>query len=176
MKYILYTITILICCLFATTAQGQDSKLTGTVIGTLKSIDYKTNKASTTVNTRECAFDDNLNTYFAAYDRSYAWVGLDLGEPHIITRIGWSPARRDQGNEKIKLGVFEGANSPDFMDALPLYIITKAGSYGIMDYANVTCSKGFRYIRYVGPSNQQCNIAEIEFYGHAGEGDDSNLY
>ena len=176
MRYLLSTITILICGLFATTAQGQDSKLTGTVIGTLKSVDYSTNKASTTVNTRECAFDDNLNTYFAAYDRSFAWVGLDLGEPYVITRIGWSPARRNRGNERILFGVFEGANTPDFMDALPLYIITELGSYGIMDYTDVTCSKGFRYVRYVGPSDERCNIAEIAFYGHPGEGDESNLY
>ena len=154
----------------------NDPKLTGTVIGTRKAVDYNTNYASTTVNTRDCAFDDNVNTYFAAYDRSFAWVGLDLGEPHIITRIGWSPARLERGNMKIILGVFEGANTPDFMDALPLYIITQKGSYGVMDYADVTCSKGFRYVRYVGPADQQCNIAEIEFYGHVGEGDSTNLY
>ena len=154
----------------------EDTKLTGTVIGTQISVDYATNKASTTVNTRECAFDDNLNTYFAAYDRSYAWVGLDLGKPHIITRIGWSPARRNKGDERLLLGVFEGANDPDFMDALPLFIITQKSSYGVMDYTDVTCSKGFRYVRYVGPSDQRCNIAEIEFYGHEGEGDESNLY
>ena len=154
----------------------RDPKLSGTVIGTLKSIDYSTNKSSKTVNTRDCAFDDNVNTYFAAYDRSFAWVGLDLGNPYVITRIGWSPARRDGGNMKILLGVFEGANTPDFMDALPLYIITEKGSYGVMDYTDVTCSKGFRYVRYVGPADQQCNIAEIEFYGHKGEGDSTNLY
>ena len=98
----------------------NDPKLTGTVIGTRKSVDYSTNYASTTVNTRDCAFDDNVNTYFAAYDRSFAWVGLDLADPYVITRIGWSPARREGGNEKILLGVFEGANTPDCMDALPL--------------------------------------------------------
>ena len=99
-------------------AKGQDAKLSGTVIGTEKSVDYGTDSESTTVNTRECAFDGNLNTYFAAYDRSYAWVGLDLGEPHIITRIGWAPAKRSRGDERILLGVFEGANTPDFMDAI----------------------------------------------------------
>ena len=157
-------------------AKGQDAKLSGTVIGTEKSVDYGTNTASTTVNTRECAFDGNLNTYFAAYDRSYAWVGLDLGAPHIITRIGWAPANRNKGDERILLGVFEGANSADFMDALPLYIITEKGTLGKMDFADIVCSKGFRYVRYVGPSDQQCNIAELEFYGHAGQGDESNLY
>ena len=156
-------------------AKGQDAKLSGTVIGTEKSVDYGTNTASTTVNTRECAFDGNLNTYFAAYDRSYAWVGQDLGEPYIITRIGWAPAKRSQGDERILLGVFEGANSADFMDAMPIYIIKNKGTLGKMDYADIVCSKGFRYVRYVGPSDQQCNIAELEFYGHAGKGDESNL-
>lgn len=156
-------------------AKGQDAKLSGTVIGTEKSVDYGTNAASTTVNTRECAFDNDLTTYFAAYDRSYAWVGLDLGEPHIITRIGWAPARRNRGDERILLAVFEGANSPDFMDAMPIYIIKNKGTLGKMDYADIVCSKGFRYVRYVGPSDQRCNIGELEFYGHAGKGDESNL-
>ena len=155
--------------------KGQDAKLSGTVIGTEKSVDYGTNTASTTVNTCECAFDGNLDTYFAAYDRSFAWVGLDLGEPHVITRIGWAPARRNRGDERILLGVFEGANSPDFMDAMPIYIIKNKGTFNQMDYADIVCSKGFRFVRYVGPSDQRCNIGELEFYGHAGIGDESNL-
>jgi hypothetical protein len=155
--------------------KGQDAKLSGTVIGTEKSVDYGTNTASTTVNTCECAFDGNLNTYFAAYDRSFAWVGLDLGEPYIITRIGWAPANRNRGDERILLGVFEGANSPDFMDAIPIYIIKNKGTFNQIDYADIVCSKGFRYVRYVGPSDQRCNIGELEFYGHAGIGDESNL-
>ena len=45
-----------------------------------------------------------------------------------------------------------------------------------VSYADVQCSRGFRYVRYVGPSNSRCNISELEFYGHEGEGDDSHLY
>lgn len=178
MKRFLLVTTVIIGGVFAASAQtdGEDSKLTGTVIGTLKSVDYGSNTPSTTKNTRECAFDNDLTTYFAAYDRSSAWVGLDLGEPHVITRIGWAPAKRNRGDERILLGVFEGSNSPDFMDALPLYIIPQKGTYDKIDYANVTCSKGFRYVRYVGPSDERCNVAELEFYGHPGEGDESNLY
>lgn len=156
-------------------AEEQNAKLTGTVIGTLTSVDYGSNTPSTKINTRDCAFDGDITTYFAAYDRSFAWVGLDLGKPHIITRLGWVPARRNRGEERVLLGVFEGANTPDFMDALPLYIITEKGTFGKFDYADVTCSKGFRYVRYVGPADERCNIAEVEFYGHEGEGDDSNL-
>ena len=168
----------LLCCVFNSSAQAgeNDKKLTGTVIGTATSVDYATNQATTTVNTRECAFDGDLTTYFAAFDRSYAWVGLDLGEPHVITRIGWAPASRSRGSERMLLGVMEGANSPDFMDALPLHIITEPGTPKNMSYVDVGCSKGFRYLRYVGPSDMRCNIGELEFYGHPGEGDESDLY
>ena len=172
------TLAVLFCCFGGSVAlaDGNDSKLTGTVIGTTQSVDYATNKPTTTVNTRECAFDGDLTTYFAAYERSYAWVGLDLGEPHVITRIGWAPPNRGRADERILLGVMEGANSPDFMDALPLHIITEPGTAKKMSYVDVACSKGFRYVRYVGPSDMRCNIGELEFYGHAGEGDESNLY
>ena len=154
-----------------------DDKLTGTVIGTLESVDYSNTSApSLTVNTRDCAFDGDLKTFFASYERSYTWTGLDLGTPHVITRVGWSPRNDSQGEKRVLLGVFEGANREDFMDALPLYVIDEKGTIGTISYADVNCSRGFRYVRYVGPSDARCNIAELEFYGYAGEGDDSHLY
>ena len=153
-----------------------DGKLTGVVIGNKESVDYQTNTMSTTVNTRDNAFDGDLNSYFASWERSYTWTGLDLGEPHVITRVGWSPRNDGQGEQRVVLGVFEGANREDFMDALPIYIITEKGKIGQMSYADVECSRGFRYVRYVGPSDARCNIAELEFYGHQGEGDNSRLY
>ena len=153
----------------------DSDKLTGTVIGTAESVDYSTSQKSTTVNTREMAFDGNLNTCFASWERSYTWTGLDLGTPHVITRVGWSPRNDSQGEKRVLLGVFEGANREDFMDALPLYIIKEKGTIGQMSYATVNCSRGFRYVRYVGPSDARCNIAELEFYGSEGEGDDSHL-
>ncbi|MBP5776769.1 MAG: CotH kinase family protein [Prevotella sp.] len=155
---------------------SADELLTGTVIGTPVSVDYKTNDQTTEVNTCADAFDGDLSTFFASYDRSYTWAGLDLGRPHVITRVGWSPRNDGQGEKRVLLGVFEGANSPDFMDALPLYIITEKGKIGQMSYADVDCSRGFRYVRYVGPSDARCNIAELEFYGHEGVGDDNHLY
>lgn len=156
-------------------AVADDQKLTGTVIGTTESVDYSTSKKSTTVNTREMAFDGDLNTFFASWERSYTWTGLDLGTPHVITKLGWSPRNDSQGVSRMVLGIFEGANREDFMDALPLYIITEKGAIGQFSYADIDCSRGFRYVRYVGPSDARCNVAELEFYGHEGEGDDSHL-
>jgi hypothetical protein len=179
MKRVFSTITLFIICLSSSWAQGsQPQKLSGTVIGSTYSIDYTDNTKSTTVNTCRAAFDDNLNTFFSAWDLSYAWAGLDLGEPHVITRVGWSPSRRkpiEIGEEQVILGVFEGANSPDFMDALPLYIVTERGTAGWTSYADVHCSKGFRYVRYVGPADSRCTVAELVFYGVKGEGDESSL-
>ena len=171
-KKIYYTLCLLTMC----QATFADGKLTGTVIGTKETVDYADFSKSTKVNTCKDAFDGDLNTYFASWERSYTWAGLDLGESHVITRVGWSPRNDGQGEKRVQLGVFEGANRADFMDALPLYIITEKGTIGQMSYADVSCSRGFRYVRYVGPSDARCNIAELEFYGYQGEGNDSSLY
>ena len=152
-----------------------DILLQGTPIGS-PAVDYSNGQVSTTVNQPANAFDGDLNTYYASYERSYTWVGLDLGAPHVITRVSWSPRNDGVGPERVKLGVIEGATRSDFLDAVPLYIIDKAGVIGDTHYADVHVSKGFRYVRYIGPNDKRCNIAELEFYGHAGEGDEHQWY
>ena len=156
--------------------QAQDAKLKGKVIGTETCYDYDTGAISTKVNTPANAFDGNLNTYVATYERSHTWVGLDLGTPHVITKVGWSPRNNSVGPERVVLGLFEGSNREDFMDALPLYMITDKGVIGVMHYADVDVSRGFRYVRWCAPAESRCNVAEIEFWGHEGEGDDSHFY
>lgn len=157
-----------------THAQAETiEKLTGRVIGTTQSFDYDLNTPSTTVNTREMAFDGDVNTFFASDARDHTWVGLDLGTPCVIKKVGWSP-RNDYnvGAGRVVLGLFEGANLEDFSDAVPLYIIKEEGTYGAISSAEVNCGKGFRYVRYCGPWNVRCNIAEVEFYGYPSEGEE----
>ena len=157
-----------------------DVKLSGTIIGTELSGDAVGN-ATTTENTKEMAFDGDFNTYFKAYisddewDYNRTWVGLDLGEPHVITRIGF--ASRKMRSYKLQLAVVEGANEPDFSDAMPIYMIRddKTPSEH-MTYADINVSRGFRYVRFMSGPSAACNFAEIEFYGHPGEGDDSQLF
>ena len=157
-----------------------DVKLSGTIIGTELSGDAVGN-ATTTENTKEMAFDGDFNTYFKAYiagdewDYNRTWVGLDLGEPHVITRIGF--ASRKMRSYKLQLAVVEGANEPDFSDAMPIYMIRddKTPSRH-MTYADINVSRGFRYVRFMSGPSAACNFAEIEFYGHPGEGDDSQLF
>ena len=167
---------ILLMQSFSLNGTSQDKLLTGTVIGTRESVDYSTGQASTTVNTAANAFDGDFSTYFASYERSKTWVGLDLGEPHVITRVGWSPREGSYGQKRVLLALFEGANDPNFLDGVPLYLIDQEGSFGSMSYADVNVSRGFRYVRYIGPNDARCNIAEVAFYGHPGEGDDSHFY
>ncbi len=160
---------------FHLNAQNVPAKLPATnIIGTTESVDYSDNSISSTVNTRNNAFDGNINTFFAAYQRSGGWVGLDLGEKHVITKVAYS-SRKDWP-QRLLLGVFEGANMPDFGDAIPFCLVTATPQNNIMTEQAISCSRGFRYVRYIGPDNVRCNIAEIEFYGYLGEGDDSKLY
>ena len=156
--------------------RAQDAKLTGTIMGSSPSVEYVGFTATTTQNLPKDAFDGNQGTYYASYNRSNTWVGLDLGERYVVTKVGWSPRNDVHGEQRVQLAVFEGANSPDFMDAMPLYVNDKKGTIGKMDYAEVDCSLGFRYVRYIGPNDARCNVAEVEFYGHKGEGDSSHLY
>lgn len=161
----------------ATTARKPDptpSKLSGTIIGTAYSVDYSSGQKSTTVNTRHNVFDGDFETYFASYERSGTWVGLDLGSKHIITKIGYSP--RITQPHRVELALIEGANKPDFSDALPIYMIRQGAPERKMTYSETSCSRGFRYVRYVSPNDVRCNLAELEFYGYEDEGDDSQLY
>ena len=115
---------------------AEDSVLNGQPMGS-PSVDYSTGAVSTTANQPSSAFDGDLSTFYASYDRSYTWVGLDLGKPHVITRVGWSPRNDGVGPDRVKLAVIEGANRSDFMDAFPLYIITEKGIIGQMHYADI---------------------------------------
>lgn len=149
-------------------------KLSGTPIGTAEGYNYEQGRVVN--NIQGLAFDGDLNTYFATNARSYTWVGLDLGEQYVIDRVGWSPRNDGVGPKRVQLGVIQGANQPDFLDAVPIHIITEEGVIGQMSYSDVNCSRGFRYVRFVSTSDARCNIAELEFYGMPGEGDDSRLY
>ena len=169
-KTILLTLTICI----GLNAQISSKLEPVKIIGTIESVDYSDFSLSTKVNTTANAFDGNLNTFFASYVRSGGWVGLDLGEKHVITKLAFCP--RDAHAQRLLLGVFEGANTPDFLDAIPIYLITKNPAEKTMTEVEINCSRGFRYVRYVGPNDLRCNIAEIEFYGYAGKGDDSKLH
>ncbi len=141
-----------------------DAKLSGTVISRSNS------------STAPHAFDGDAITYFKGSSSDMQWVGLDLGAPHVITRIAFRPRSNSQGADRMLLSLFEGANQPDFMDAVPLYLISQTPARDEMTAVDITVSRGFRYVRYVGSAGSNAEVAELEFYGHQGAGDDSRFY
>ena len=155
-----------LCLAFPVKAQMK--LLSGTVISS-PCVDYGSGP-----NVAENAFDADFETFYASQDRSYTWVGLDLGKPCVIGKISFAP--RTGYTKRMLLGVFEGANQPDFSDAIPFHIIDKEPTEKRFNYIDIKCSRGFRYVRYVGPSDVRCNVAEIRFYGTEGEGDDDALW
>ncbi len=151
-------------------------KLTGTVIGSPKGYNYNNFSTSTTVNIRDWAFDGDLTTYFAASTTSGGWAGLDLGRAYVITKVGFAASTRSNGPERSLLGLFEGANQPDFSDALPLFLIKEAAPAYELTYADVDVSRAFRYVRYKGIEGTRSTVAELEFWGYRSNGDDSQFY
>ena len=169
MKRILYSLSLLFSLLLSSSTlyaydSATDHLLEGTII------------CSGAETKAQAAFDGEASTYYSTNSSAFGWVGLDLGEPHVITRIGFTPAPGWQGADRALLSLFEGANSPDFMDAIPLYFIGERPASNTAAVADVNVSRGFRYVRYVGGTGSYCNIAELQFYGHAGVGDDSRFY
>ena len=169
----LLTSTMLFLALSVSAAPDTSERLTGTPMGS-PSYDYISGTVSETVNIPADAFDGDYNTFYASDASQYAWVGLDLGSPHVIDRVSFVPGANPAGI--MQLGVFEGANNADFSDAIPFFIIKDAPIIKQLNTYDVNCSRGFRYVRYVGPDGSHCNVAELMFYGTEGEGDDSHLY
>lgn len=147
-----------------------DSVLTGMHIGA------RANSSTTGI---EAVFDDNLSTYYKSFTASNGWVGIDLGTDAdgndrrcVVTQISWISRLGDYAT----LGLFEGANTPNFQDAVPLYLTPVSGSGDAWNHAQVQVSRAFRYLRYVGPNGQYCRLTELRFYGHEATGSDLQFY
>lgn len=100
-------------CTIAVLASGCSQKIQETVkedfislTSTQATIDHTVQSIEITVSSSESW---TMETFFASHDRSRTWVGLDLGERHIITKVGWSPRKEHQ--KCVELALFEGATA-----------------------------------------------------------------
>ena len=66
--------------------------------------------------------------------------------------------------ERMIGGKFQGANCPDFSDAVTLYTISDLPET-VYNEVILDHSSQFRFYRYLSPPDAHCNIAELEFYG-----------
>jgi autotransporter-associated beta strand protein len=133
-----------------------NQRLTGTAIGT--------DSVFVWGQWKDQLFDNAPVTWFDAANPSGAWAGLDLGAPYRITKVGYYPratfARRMIG------GRFQGCNVADFSSGVvTLCTIGSAPPEGTDTVQNVSDTGGYRYVRYIGPANGYCNVADLQFHG-----------
>ena len=134
------------------------NKLSGTVIGTSGSW-------SNDGDTIAMVFDGNLNTSFDGPDNSGDWVGLDFGAgvSRVIGQINYWPRMGYSG--RMLGGVFQAANNASFANPVTLFTIaTTPPEGGVVTPQTITNTNGFRYVRYLGPANSSCNVAELQFF------------
>lgn len=105
----------------------------------------------------------------SSYTNSLRWVGFFLSSPHVITRISWTFKSNTFQNEMF--GIFEGANEPNFIDAIPLYMFKDQSNINSIE---IQSQSSFKYIRYVSPLKKDISIENIEVYGYESKGDDQN--
>jgi beta-galactosidase len=140
-------------------------QLGGTIIGTSGSWDNNPNT------TKDAALDANPSTFFDSLSGNGSWVGLDLGtgKSARLTKIRFRPRADTDANSKFSNrmlgGKFQGANTPDFRDAVDLFSIAEAPAQGQMTEAAIINPTPFRYVRYLSPNGSNGNVGEVEFYG-----------
>ncbi len=142
----------------AVESQPVGTKLTGTTIGTTGS--YRSQG-----NTSSKALDGNLTTFFDAPDATGDWAGLDLGSAKQITSISFAP--RTSWNSRMIGGMFQASNSANFSSGVvTLYAVTSAPPSGTLTNVAIDNPVAYRYVRYIGPANSYCDIAEVQFFGN----------
>ena len=100
------------------------------------------------------AFDGDITTYVDDKEPTGGYTQLDFGGPKNVTTIKYYP-RVDNANKMIG-GTFLGSN--DGTNFTTIYTINASPAY---DWNSVTANVNYRYIRYLGPTNGYCNVAEI---------------
>jgi hypothetical protein len=142
-------------------AQGEapSTKLTGTGIGTSGTWGGG--------NTFDKALDGNLTTAYDADSATGDWVGLDLGtgSSNTLTKVRFAARAGHEG--RMAGGMIQGSNTADFSSGVvTLVTINGAQPSGVLTSQLIlNNTTPYRYVRYLGPTDGWCNIAEIEFWG-----------
>lgn len=110
----------------------------------------------------DAAFDGNVNSYFEGYAASGSYVGVDFGAENRVTVTGLRFVPRRGAESLVKGGLFQGSN--DGKTWTTLYTVSGTPAAG-NNYAQVSQSGAFRFVRYYGPANSNADIAEIEVCG-----------
>jgi hypothetical protein len=106
------------------------------------------------------ADDGNPATFYDYARPTGGYTGIDLGPGNfeIVSAIQFTP--RASFESRMVGGAFQG--STDGTNYVTLYTVTAAPVPNTR--VTVTNRTAFRYLKYVGPTNSYCNIAEMTFY------------
>lgn len=138
------------------------TKLTGTKFGTTP--------AWAAGREYDKAFDGNISTYFDYLNANGGYTGIDLGSGNAkrIVKIRYYPRPNDDPNtdecQRMVGGKFQGSNTSTSSGYIDLFTISVKPGWSWTE-VTITNSNTFRYLRYLGPDNSYCNVAEVEFYG-----------
>jgi len=134
-----------------------NARLAGAVIGPIGTL--------TPGQVKEAAFDDDRTTFYDAVHGGGDWAGLDLGSAQVITKVGYVPRPGFAG--RMVGGQLQGSNTADFSSGVvTLATVGSAPVEGTLTTQGVSVPDAFRYVRYLGPDQGFCNVAELEFLGH----------
>jgi len=117
------------------------------------------------------AFDGNTSSS-SFYDdgaNSAPWVGLDFGAATTISKFIYYPRIGFEG--RMVGGMFQGSNDAAFSTGvvtLATISTQPADAYTTATSANTTTA--FRYVRYLGPSGSDGNIAEMQVFNTGNSG------
>jgi len=138
-------------CTFTCTSVCIDSKLMGTQFDNITpygGADADGNRA----------FDGNTATYVDADANTGGYTGIDFGSSRTVSTIKFFP--RANFESRMTGGIFQG--STDGSIYTDVYTISGNPTNA---WTSVTVNVSYRYMRYLGPTNGYCNVAEIEFWG-----------
>ncbi|MFC1504838.1 carbohydrate binding domain-containing protein, partial [Spirochaetota bacterium] len=137
----------------ATPVSGDEVLLAGTIFGN--------GDAWAAGREYDKVFDGDTATFFDCTDPSGGYAGIQLDTASVVTKIRFYP-RLPYFAFRMNGGKFQG--STDGSSYTDLYAINGNPSAG-WNEVTLTGAEAYTYLRYIGPTDGYCNVAEIEFYG-----------
>jgi len=119
------------------------------------------------------AFDGNTETRFDTYQKQETggWAGYELQTAKIVTRVRYIGSPGWEG--RMVGGLFQGANTADFSDAMTLHEHTPPAGWIGTNWIDVTTLNtlnafhSFKFLRFIatGFNSMGGDVREVEFYG-----------
>lgn len=129
-------------------------------------------------NTIAKAIDADFTTFYDAANASNDWVGIDAGAAVTVVGYKFSPRVGDSGQasefqfeQRLQGGKIQASSSSTFAsDVTDIDTIPSTPAYHARRWNERTIGSPIsrRYVRYLGPANARCNIAELRFLVNAG--------